>query len=155
PPRGEIVERRVDGGALVVSLVIRKTGAEFVVEALRGREPRCFPQMALRRDLDELGGHFADATFPSRFAGLPGGAARPVELDRNFLRPVARQQFDVLNRQKQLIVAGIVNFKTIMRRAGRLNGSQADEAADTVIDMDHEVASRERRNLGSEVLGAL
>ena len=40
-----------------------------------------------------------------------------------------------------------------MRRAGRLDRAQPDEAADAVIDMDDEVAGGEARHLGDEVLG--
>ncbi len=42
-----------------------------------------------------------------------------------------------------------------MRGACRLNGFQADEAANAVIHMDHEVAGGERRHLGNEILGTL
>jgi len=47
--------------------------------------------VALRRNLDELASHFADAALHPRLAGLPGGAAEPVEFDRDFLGAVARQ----------------------------------------------------------------
>ena len=81
--------------------------------------------------------------------------AEPVELDAGLLRAVARQKLDVLDRQEQLVAAGIVDLEAIVRRAGRLDGAQADEAADAVIDMDDEVAGGEARHLGDEILRAL
>ena len=67
---------------------------------------------------------------------------RPIELDPAFLRAIARQQIDVFHRQEQLGVVGVVDFETVMRRAGRLNRLQAGKAADAVIDMHHQVAER-------------
>ncbi len=82
-------------------------------------------------------------------------AAEPVELDAGLLRAVARQQLDVLDRQEQLVAAGIMDFQAIVRRAGGLDGAQADEAADAVIDMDDEIAGGQTRHLGDEIVGAL
>ena len=72
-------------------------------------------------------------------------AAEPVELDARLLRAVARQQLDVLDRQEQLVAAGIVDFQAVVRRAGGLDRLQADEAADAVVDVHDEVAGREAR----------
>ena len=71
------------------------------------------------------------------------------------LRAVARQKLDVLDRQEQLVAAGVVDLQAVVRRARRLDGAQADEAADAVIDMDDEVAGGKARHLGDEVLRAL
>ena len=79
-------------------------------------------------------------------------AAELVELAR--LRAVARQQLEVLDRQEQPVAAGVVDFEAIVRRARRLDGLQADEAADAVVDVDDEIARRQRRGLGQHVLGA-
>src|SRR5580700_8964358 len=45
-----------------------------------------------------------------------------------------------------------MDLQTIVRGAGGLDRRQADEAADAVIDMHHEVAGREARRLGDEIL---
>ena len=140
---------------LVVGLVIREAGAELVIGALLGDEPRRLAQLALGRDLDQLARHLADALLHARLAGLPGAAAEPVELDRGLLRAVARQQLDVLDRQEQLVVAGVVDLETVVRRAGRLDGLEPDEAADAVIDMHDEIAGRQAGQLGDEILRAL
>jgi hypothetical protein len=102
--------------------------------------------------LDQLARDLADAVLHARLARLPGGAAEPVELDAGLFRAVARQELDVLDRQKQLVAAGIMDFQAVMRRARGLDGAQADEAADAVIDVDDDVAGGEARRLGDEIL---
>lgn len=77
-----------------------------------------------------------------------------VELRFGVLGAVARQQFDVLDRQEQLVAAGVMQLKAIVRMARRLDRPQADETADAVIDMDDEIAGRERRRLGDKILRA-
>ena len=99
-------------------------------------------KLPLGRDLDQLAGDLADAVLHPRLARLPAAAAEPVELDAGVLGAVARQQLDVLDRQEQLVAAGVVDFQAIVRRAGGLDGAQADEAADAVIDVDDEIAGR-------------
>ena len=47
-----------------------------------------------------------------------------------------------------------MDFQAIVRRARRFDRLQADEAADAVIDVDDEIARRQRRRLGQHVLGA-
>ena len=70
-------------------------------------------------------------------------------------RAEARQQLDVLDRQEQLVAAGIMNFETIVRRAGGLDGAQPMEAADAVVDVDDQIAGGEARHLGDEIFRAL
>ena len=152
---GEIVEHGGDGGLLVVGLVVGKARREFVVEAGFDGEKRRLAQLPLGRDLDELARDLADAILHARLARLPGGGAEPVELDAGLLRAVARQKLDILDRQEQLVAAGIVDLEAVVRRAGGLDGAQADEAADAVIDMHDDVAGGEARDLGDEVLRAL
>ena len=87
-------------------------------------------------------------------AALPAGAAEPVELRLGVFRAVAREKLEVLDRQEQLVVAGVVDLEAIVRRARDLDRPQADEAADAVVHMDHEIARREARDLLQEVLRA-
>ena len=100
-------------------------------------------------------GDLADAVLHARLARLPGAAAEPVELDAGAFRAVARQELDVLDRQEQLVAAGIMDFEAIVRRAGGLDGAQAHEAADAVIDVDDEIAGGEARHFGDEIFRAL
>ena len=103
---------------------------------------------ALGGDADQRAGHLAHALLQPRLARLPGDAAELVELRFGVLRAVARQKLDVLDRQEQLVAAGIMELQAVVRRAGRLDGLQADEAADAVVDMDDEIAGGERRDFG-------
>ncbi len=48
-----------------------------------------------------------------------------------------------------------MEFQAIVRRAGGLDGAQADETADAVIDMHDEIARRQPGHLGDEIVGAL
>ena len=155
PAGAEIVEHRVDGVLLVFRLLVGEACRELVVEAFRRHEARRVLEHAGGGDLHERAGHLADALLHARLARLPGTAAEPVELDLRLLRAVARQEFDILHRQKEPVAAGIMQFEAIVRRARRLDGLQPLEAADAVVDMDDEIARRQRRDLGQKILRPL
>ena len=94
------------------------------------------------------------------FHPAPCGSARATppsrsRLDRRVLRAVARQKLDVLDRQIELVLAGVMDLQAIVWRASRLDRLQPDEAADAMVDVDHEVAGRQTRQLGDEIVGAL
>ena len=93
-------------------------------------------------DLDQLAGDLADAVLELGLARLPAAAAEPVEFDIGVVGAVARQQFDILDRQKQFGVGGVMQLEAVMRRAADLERLQPDEAADAVLDMHHEIAGR-------------
>ena len=63
PAGGEILERRVDGGQLVVGLLVGEAGAEFVIGARPDVELRRLAQLPLGRDLDQFAGDLADAAL--------------------------------------------------------------------------------------------
>ena len=94
----QFAEHVVDGGLLILGLLVGKTCTEFIIEAVPDRQLRRFPQLPLGRDLDQLVGNVADAALHARLARLPGTAAEPVELDVGLFRAVARKQLDVLDR---------------------------------------------------------
>ena len=71
----------VDGGELVVGLLVGKAGAELVIGARPDGQPRRLAQLPLGGDLDQLAGDLADAALHARLARLPVAAAQPVELD--------------------------------------------------------------------------
>ena len=77
--------------------------------------------------------------------------AKPVERGLGLVRAVARQEFDVFNRHEQLVAGEIMQLQTVMRRARRLDLLEADETPDAVIDMDDEIARRQRRDFGEEI----
>ena len=135
---------------LVLGLVVGKAGGEFVVDPLRRGQHRRGAHRALGRDLDEFARHLAHALLQPGLARLPADAAELVECARLF-RAVARQQLDILDRQEQLVAAGILDFEAIVRRARRLDRLQAHESADAVLDVDDEIASGQRRHFGDEI----
>ncbi len=59
------------------------------------------------------------------------------EFGHYFARPVLQMIL------RQPVVAGIVDFQAIVRRACRLDGAQADETADAVVGVDDDVAGRQ------------
>ena len=155
PAGREIGDGRVDRRLLVLGFLVGEARGELVHRAGRDREPRRLAELPLGRDLDQLMGDLADAVLHPRLARLPAGAAEPIELDAGLLGAVARQKLDVLHRQVELGALGVMDFQAVVRRAGRLDVLQADEPADAVIDVHHEVAGRKARHLGDEVFGAL
>ena len=74
--------------------------------------------------------------------------------DVGVLGAVARQKLDVLDRQIELVAAGVEDLEAVVRRAGGLDRLQPDEAADAVVDVDDEIARGERGDVGQEIGGA-
>ena len=147
----EVVQRRVDRGELILGFLVGKARAEFVVNTRLYRQLRRFVQMPLGRDLDEFAGDLANPVLQLRLARLPPRAAELVEFDMRMIGAVARQQLDILDRQEELGLVGVAQLETVVRRARDIDGLQADEAADTVLDMDDDVAGRQARDLRDEV----
>ena len=84
--------------------------------------------------------HVAQAFLDPGLAGLPGGAAKFIQLPTRLLRAVAGQHVDTLNRDKQLVSAEIEQPQTIMRRTADFQGFQSVILADSVLHMDHVIA---------------
>ena len=152
PAAFEILQRGVDRAKLVLGFLIGEARAELVIDMRLHRHFRRLVQMPLGGDLDQFAGDLADAVLELGLARLPAAAAQPVEFDMGVIGAVARQQFDILDRQKQLGLGGIMQFETIMRRAGDVERLQADETADAVLDMNHEIAGGEARDLRDEIV---
>ena len=114
-------------------------------------QARRLTQLPFGGDLDQLVGDLANAAFMRALRACQAPPPDRSGLDVGLLRPVAGEQFDVLDRQEQLVAAGIVELKAIVRRAGGFDGAQAHEAAYPVIDMHDQVTGREARRLGDEV----
>src|SRR5262249_39962861 len=130
PAGSEIGQHSGDRRVLILGLLVWKAGGELVINAGLDGTPRRLAHWPLGGDLDQFTGDLADAFFHPRLARLPGGTAKPVELGAGLFGAVARQEFDILDRQEQLVAAGIMDFETIVRRAGGLDGAQAGKAAD-------------------------
>ena len=140
PAALEVLQRRIDRAELVFSFLVREARTKFVVEAGLYRHLRRFVQMPLCGDLDQFACDLANAVLQFGLARLPAAAAEPVEFNVGVIRAVARQQFNIFDRQEQFGFVGVVQFQTIVRRAGHLQGLQANETADAMLDMHHEIA---------------
>ena len=154
PALRQILDRFRDGLLLIVRLLIGKLGAEFVIKALRRIDGLDLLQLARGRDADQLRRDFAHAFLHARLAALPARAAQAVQLGGRIVRAVTRQQLDILHRQEQL-AAVILQFQAVMRRIHHVDRLQARETADAMFDMGDEIAGREARRFGKEILRAL
>ena len=123
PAAFEVLQRGIDRAELVLGLLIGKARAEFVIDMRLHRHFRRFVQMPLGGDLDQFAGDLADAVLELGLARLPAAAAEPVQLDIGVVGAVARQQFDILDRQEQFGLGGIMQLETVVRRAGRPRAS--------------------------------
>ena len=126
PALREVLDGLGDGAFLIVRLLIGKFGAEFVIKALRRIDRLDLLQLARGRDTDQLCRDLAHALLHARFSALPARAAETIKLCGGIVGAVARQQLDVLHRQKQL-AAVILQFEAIMRRVQHVDGLQARE----------------------------
>ncbi len=107
--------------------------------------------LAGRGDLDQTLGHLAQALLGPRLARLPGRPAQPVQLHPVALRAITGEQVDVLHRQVELGVRRVMQLQAVVWGSLHLQRGQAGVAADAVVDVDHQVAGRERRGFGQEV----
>ena len=117
PAAFEVLHGGIDRSELIFSFFIGKACAELVIDVRLHRHSRRLVQMPFGGDFYQFTGYFADAILQLGLASLPAGAAEPIEFDARLLRAVAREQFDVLDRQEQLGVGGVVQLETVMRRA--------------------------------------
>src|SRR5205085_4013536 len=106
-------------------------------------------------DSDEVARNLADPLLHPALTPLPGLAAKPVQRDAFGLRAVAGQDVDILDRNVELVAAGIFERNAIVRRLLHGDLGQALVAADAMVGMDDEVAGGERGELGEEGVGAL
>ena len=132
-----------------------KARTEFIIGTGRRLHDGAGLELARGSDADKLGRHLADAFLEPRFARLPARPSQPVKLRIAVIRAIARKQFDILNRQIELVATVIDKQQTIMRRAHHFNCLQTLEAADAVIHMNDKIARREAGCFGEEIFGAL
>jgi hypothetical protein len=66
---------------------------------------------------------------------------------------ITAEKLDVFHREVEPVAARVFQREAFVRRAHRLDRLQPGVAPDPVIDMDDEVAGRERLRLGQVILG--
>jgi hypothetical protein len=149
PAGAEVAQRRVDGVLLVLRFLVGKAGAELVVEAVRRQEARRLVEEA------------AAAIFMS---------APAISRMRCFMRALRACQAPPPSRSRATSASStrngsgarcsrrggradpprVVQLQAVVRRPGRLDGLQAFEASDAMVDVDHQIAGGERRDLGQK-----
>ena len=150
--RREIAEHVVDRAVLVVGFLVREAVDERGIAALVGLDHVAGMERAFGGGRDQLAGDLADALLHAALAPLPRLAAEPVERAA-FFRPVAAQDFEILDRNVELVAAGIGQRDAIVRRLLHRDLGQPLVAPDAVIGVDDEIAGRQRRELGEEGVG--
>ncbi len=99
---GEILEHVADRAVLVVGLLIREAVDKGGIAAGIRLGDFGGAGGALGGGGDELARDLADALLHLGLAQLPARAAKAIQLRRAFIGAIARQQFDILDRQEQL-----------------------------------------------------
>ncbi len=126
PAGAEIFQHRVDRGVLVLGLLIGEARGEFVVEPV-GRRQAPAPSLMRVRAATFIR---ASAMSRMRFLSRAFRVCQPTppslsSVDLGLGRAVAGQELDVLDREIDPVAAGIDDLEAVMRRAGRLDGTQA------------------------------
>jgi len=146
---GQVFDHFGNGAFLIFGFGIGETGAKFVVETAGVSTGG----MSFKARAAAMRMSSAAISRTRAFIWLCGFAIRRRELvepGRRFLRTVARQQLDVLDRKKQLSPV-VVQFKTVVRRARHLDRLEPEIAAHPMFDMRDEVSGGKRRRLGQEI----
>jgi hypothetical protein len=152
---GEVLQHVLDRPVLVVGLLPGEAVDELVEGRLFGQQHRRLAQGAPGCGLEQLVRDLADALLEPGLAPLPGLAAELVERDALGLAAVAREDVDVLDRDIELVAAGVGQHHAVVRALAYGDRLQPLVAADTVVHVDDEIAGRECRQLGQEGVGVL
>ena len=132
-----------DAAELIVGLGVGEILLEFRLPGGIGGEGVALLPLPGGVELDELGGHILGGFSGLGLGLLPGLAAHFVELDGGILAAVA----DILGNQIKLgggdeehIGARVGDLDIILDRTVDLHLLHADEAADAVVVVDHQIA---------------
>ena len=96
-------------------------------------------------------GYFQQSLLELGLSRLPCNTAKLVELHFGVARTISRKQFDVFNRQIQLVITGIAKFQAVMRRAHGLDGAKPGKARDPVLCVDHDITFGKCRSFRDKV----
>ncbi len=152
---GQVGQHVLDRAFLVVGFVPREAVDELGEGGFFDREHRRLAQRARGGGAQQVVGDFADALLEPRLAPLPAFAAEAVERDQLLRRAVAREDVDVLDRDEQLVAAGVFEPDAIVLALADGDRFEPKVLADAVVHVDHEVAAVERGQLGEEGVGIL
>ena len=139
--------------AMAVLLIGRQLPLEGILELLLpvgvGAEGVARHGLARGVELQQLLGHVAHRLLDARLGLLPGRAAEPVERRTRGAR-VLLDQVEPLDRDEELVFAGVAELHELLRLEADVDPLQADEHADAVVDVDDEIADLEIAEVGQE-----
>ena len=82
-------------------------------------------------------------------------AAQLIQKHAGLFGTVPRQNFDVFNRNEQLVVIRINNLQAVMRRSADLKGFQPLIPPDAVVNMNNQIPFGQRGHIRNELFAAL
>ena len=136
-----------------VLLIGRQLPLERVLELLLpvrvGAEGVARHRLARGVELEQLLGHVAHRLLDARLGLLPRRAAEPVER-RPRRAGVLLDEVEPLDRDEELVLAGVAELHELLRLEADVDPLQPDEHADPVVDVDDEVADLEVAEVGEE-----
>ena len=137
----------VDRGELILRFDVRERVFQLALPRLVGREGEAFRRRARGVQLDELAGHIAHRLAHFGLLAVPVAGAEAVEL-RSFAADVLRHRVDLIGGNEELVPLSVFEREVVVDRSGDLTRFHPAVTADTVHDVDDEVAldQIERRN---------
>ena len=141
-----------DGRLLVGRQVVLERVLELVLPVRVGAERVARHGPARGVELEQLLGHVAHGLLDPGLDALPRRPAEPI--DRRLVGAgVFLDEIEPLDRDKQLVVAGIAQLEKLLLAVADADLLQADEHADAVVHVDDEIADLEIAQIGQERLG--
>jgi hypothetical protein len=108
-----------------------------------------------RRSADQDARNLPNPLLHPRLASLPGFAAETIERGFVAIRAIAGENVDILDRDVELVPAGIGQSDAVVRSLADHDRRQPLVSADAMVGMDHQVARGQRRKFGKEGIGTL
>ena len=125
---------------------------EFLLPVRVGAEGVARHRLARGVELEQLLGHVAHRLLDPGLRALPRRAAEPIER-RPRRAGVLLDQIEPLDRDEQLVVAGVAQLEKFLHAVADADLLQADEHADAVVDVDDEIADLEIAQIREKRLG--
>ncbi len=129
----------VDGRALIRRQLPFEGVLEFLLPVGVGAEGVARHRLARGVELEQLLGHVAHRLLDARLGLLPRRAAEAIER-RARGAGVLLHEIEPLDRDEQLVFAGVAELHELLRLEADVDALEADEETDAVIDVDDEVA---------------
>ena len=138
-----------DRGRLIDGQLVLERVLELLLPVRVGAEGVAGHRLARGVELQQLLGHVAHGLLDARLGLLPRRAAELVER-RPRRAGVLLDEVEPLDRDEQLVLAGVAELHELLRREADVDLLQADEHADAVVDVDDEVADLQVAEVGEE-----